>query len=149
MRVAPHIWKIKCWLLVCLLLGSCHTNTIPAIEFSHVPPADEGGPEKVETIAGRVSSARAGQQIVLFARSGPWWVQPLVDDPFTQIQPDATWKNSTHLGTEYAALLVEPGYRPPSTIEALPTPGNGVVAVAVAKGASSQPTAAKLLNFSG
>ncbi len=152
MRDLPHSWKIRFLLLGCLLSGSCRapgTNTVPAIEFSQVPPADEGGPEKVETIAGRVSGARAGQRIVLFARSGPWWVQPLVDDPFTQIQPDATWKNSTHLGTEYAALLVEPGYCPSPTTESLPVPGNGVVAVTVAKGASSQPTAAKLLNFSG
>ncbi|MBX3278610.1 MAG: hypothetical protein KF868_11465 [Acidobacteria bacterium] len=78
-------------------------------------------------IGGRAVGARAGQRIVLYARSGAWYVQPFVEDPFTSIQPDSTWKNSTHLGTEYAALLVEEDYRPPLTTESLPVVGNGVV----------------------
>jgi hypothetical protein len=74
-------------------------------------------------------------------------VQPLVSNPFTKIQPDSTWKSPTHLGTEYAALLVEPGYIPPATMDALPAEGRGVVAVAVTKGAD--PEATKTLQFSG
>jgi signal transduction histidine kinase len=70
----------------------------------------------------------------LFARSGAWYVQPFTDQPFTKIQPDATWKNSTHLGTEYAALLVEPEYRPPARADVLPTKGGGVIAIAVVRG---------------
>jgi signal transduction histidine kinase len=62
-------------------------------------------------------------------------VQPFADQPFTAIRPDSTWTNSTHAGTDYAALLVEPGYRPPATTDALPVIGGGVVAAAVAKGA--------------
>jgi signal transduction histidine kinase len=62
-------------------------------------------------------------------------VQPFVDQPFTSIGQDSTWKNSTHAGTEYAALLVEPGFQPPATADALPPIGGGVVAVAVTKGA--------------
>ena len=46
-----------------------------------------------------------GQQIVIYARSGKWWVQPLVSHPFTALQPGAKWTNATHLGSEYAALL--------------------------------------------
>ena len=56
-----------------------------------------------------MTGARPGQQVVLFARSGGWWVQPMANTPFTPIQPDGTWRNSTHLGTEYAALLVGRG----------------------------------------
>lgn len=85
-------------------------------------------------IEGRVNGARAGQQIILFARSGAWYVQPFTDQPFTKIQPDSTWSNSTHLGTEYAALLIEPGYRAPPTTHVLPNKGGGVIAVAVAPG---------------
>jgi hypothetical protein len=85
-------------------------------------------------IKGRVSGARAGQQIVLFARSGAWYVQPFIDQSFTKIQPDSTWSSSTHLGTEYAALLVEPGYRPPVTTDVLPSIGGGVIAVTIAPG---------------
>jgi PAS domain S-box-containing protein len=88
----------------------------------------------MDTIEGRVIRGRPGQRIVLFARWGSWWVQPFVDQPFTTIQPDSKWRNSTHYGTQYAALLVDPGYQPPATTDVLPSTGHGVVAVAVVKG---------------
>jgi hypothetical protein len=106
----------------------------PSVEFSRVPMAEQGGPEKLDDIDGRVVGARDGQRIVLYARRGVWYAQPYVDDPFTAIRPDSTWKNSTHLGTEYAALLVEEGYRPPARIDELPKVGGGVVALAYVPG---------------
>jgi signal transduction histidine kinase len=121
----------------CLLLSGCRsgpTDTTPTVEFSQVPLVDEGGTAKIAAIEGSVTGARPGQQIVLFARSGAWYVQPFTHQPFTKIQPDSTWKNSTHLGTEYAALLVEPDYRPPTVTDVLPNKGGGVIAVAVAPG---------------
>jgi hypothetical protein len=133
------------------LLNACVTRkaaTKPSIEFSVIPPAEEGGPDKRAPVAGRVVGAHTGQQIVLFAKSGIWWVQPTVEEPFTVIKPDLTWTNSTHLGTEYAALLVEPGYRPPPTLESLPPEGGDVVVVKSVRGeqwAASQRT----LQFSG
>jgi hypothetical protein len=36
----------------------------------------QGGRERVDTISGRVRNARPKQQIVIYAHSGPWWVQP-------------------------------------------------------------------------
>lgn len=144
------LWRRVLLMVVCMLLSGCRSptpNVVPSIEFSQVPPAEPGGPDKLATIAGRVNGARPGQRIVLFAKSGVWWVQPLVDDPFTKIQPDSTWKNSIHLGMEYAALLVEPEYVPPATMDVLPTEGQAVVAVAVVNGGS--PTAPKTLHFSG
>jgi signal transduction histidine kinase len=108
----------------------------PSVEFTRVPKAAEGGVgSRPETIAGRALGARPGQQIVLFARSGAWWVQPFANEPFTAIRSDSTWTNSTHVGTDYAALLVEPGYQPPAMADALPVIGGGVLALAVAKGA--------------
>jgi hypothetical protein len=42
----------------------------------------------------RVSSARAGQQVVLYApRGGAWWIQPLILSLFTEIQSGSTWKS--------------------------------------------------------
>ena len=70
----------------------------------------------------------------MYARSGAWYVQPFVDRPFTTIQVDSTWESSTHLGTEYAALLVDPDYSPPATMDALPSTGGGVLAVAAVEG---------------
>jgi len=121
----------------------------PSIQITRVPPADPGGPQKLDFIEGSVQGAQTGQQIVLYAHSGIWWVQPTAAQPTTKILPDGTWKNSTHLGIEYAALLVEANYRPQVQTSALPDIGNGVVAVAVAKGTPNRSFVEKTLHFSG
>ena len=82
------------------------------------------------SLEGRATGTKSGQRVVLYAKSGVWWVQPTVKEPFTQIQADSTWRSFTHLGTEYAALLVDPDFVPPSTMKALPVKGASVVAVA-------------------
>jgi hypothetical protein len=115
-----------------------------------VPPAVQGGREKVDTISGRVTGARSGQKIVIYARSGPWWVQPWPTEPFIAIQPDSTWKTTTHLGFEYAALLVDPGFRPPPTMDVAPTVGGPVIAVEISKGVGPPQVApTKPLQFGG
>jgi hypothetical protein len=140
-------------LAVGLLLSSCHSQTapvVPRIEFTKIPPAAQGGRERVDTISGRVSGARPGQQIVVYARSGPWWVQPWPDKPFIPIQADSTWGTSTHLGFEYAAMLVEAGYHPPPTMDVAPTPGGSIVSVEIVKGTGTVQTAPTVpLHFSG
>jgi hypothetical protein len=140
-------------LFLAILLGGCRSQkapAVPTIEFTKIPPAAQGGRERVDTIAGRVSGARPGQQIVIYARSGPWWVQPWPDKPFIPIQADATWGTSTHLGFEYAAMLVDPGYHPPPTMDVAPTQGGSVVAVAIVNGTGSlQLAPVKPLHFSG
>jgi hypothetical protein len=138
--------------IVSALLIACHgsnADRAPALQITRVPVASPGGPELLDYIAGRANGARPGQQVVLYARSGIWWVQPFGDQEFTKIQPDSTWKNSTHLGTEYAALLVEPGYHPEPRLVALPQAGNGVLAVVVVKGSASAPIVPKVIHFSG
>jgi signal transduction histidine kinase len=120
-----------------VLVASCgdwRHDSGPRIDVTRVPPADAGGPEKVDVIEGRVIGGATGYQIVLFARSGAWYVQPFADQPFTQIQSNSNWRSTTHLGTEYAALLVEPGYRPPPVTDSLPGKGGGVIAVALVRG---------------
>lgn len=125
-------------LAACVLpLGGCRNRQAagpPSVEFSSVPMAEQGGTEKLDRIEGRVVGARAGQRVVLYARSGAWYVQPYADRPFTDIRPDSTWENSTHMGTEYAALLVEEGYSPPAQVDELPKAGGGVVAAVVVPG---------------
>jgi hypothetical protein len=140
-------------LLFCLVLVGCHGrpgNTAPAIQFTKIPPAAQGGRERVDAIAGRVAGARPGQQIVIYARSGPWWVQPWPDRALIPIQADSTWSTPTHLGFEYAALLVEPGYHPPPTVDVAPAPGGSIVAVSIVKGTGGvQLAPTKPLHFSG
>jgi hypothetical protein len=137
-----------------LALGACAsppaTVAPPQVELTRMPEAAEGGPDRMDSIAGRVKGARAGQQIVLYARAGPWWVQPLADKPFTAIRSDLSFETTTHLGTEYAALLVETGYRPPSRTDELPSVGGGVLAVARAKGVPpAAPRSVQMLRFAG
>src|SRR5215472_1509249 len=122
-------------LTACLLLGACHTrssSSTPEITFERIPLADVGGPDKLDTIAGHATDVQAGQQIVLYAKSQELWrIQPFTERPYTKIQTDSRWSNQTHLGTEYAALLINPGYKPPRTTENLPVLGAGVAAVAI------------------
>src|SRR5260221_4004495 len=121
-----------------LVLDGCarwSTNSAPNISFTRVPIADEGDHSKLDTIEGRTVGVRPGQQIVLYTKSEElWWVQPVVDHPFTKIEDDSRWKGQVHLGPEYAALLVEPGYNPPETAESLPTQSRGIDAVAIVTG---------------
>src|SRR5271169_230766 len=44
----------------------------PSITFTRIPPAAQGGRERVDTISGRVKNARPKQQIVIYAHSGQW-----------------------------------------------------------------------------
>jgi hypothetical protein len=134
-------------------LSACHpapANVKPSIEFTKIPPAAQGGREKVDTISGRVVGARPGQRIVVYARSGPWWVQPWPDQPFIPIQADSSWGASTHLGFEYMALLVEPGYKPPATMDTPPAEGNLIAAVAKVNGVGTVALAPTVpIHFSG
>lgn len=131
-------WKSVLLLAIsCMVFSGCrapHTNAGPTIEFTKVPLAEEGGPEKLDVIEGRVIGDHPYLKIILFARSGAWYVQPFANQPFTQIQADSSWRSTTHLGTEYAALLADSEYQPPPVIDALPREGGGVIAVARVKG---------------
>ncbi len=125
------------FVLACFLLAGCgftQNRSEPAIEFSIIPAAETGGTMRLETIEGRVINARADQQVVLYARSGNWYIQPFTDQPFTKIEADSRWRNTTHLGTEYAALLVEPGYAPPPETSVLPNKTGAVAAIAIVRG---------------
>jgi hypothetical protein len=126
------------------------TGGRPSITFTEVPEAAEGGEQRVASIAGRVSGARSNHRVVLFAKSGAWWVQPLVAKPFTNLAPDGTWKNTTHLGMEYAALLVDDTYQPPPKTGSLPAPGGPIIAIITQKGGGSYtPPPKQVLTFSG
>jgi hypothetical protein len=155
-RVAPGRLGTSL-ILIFLGLGfaghGCHSqknSASPSIEFTHIPPAAQGGRERVDTISGRVKNARPKQQIVIYAHAGSWWVQPWPDHAFIPIKADATWTTETHLGFDYAALLVEPDYIPPPVMDTTPTQGGSVALVTIVKGAGTpqlSPTGS--LKFSG
>jgi len=136
-----------------LALQGCHLQSdrsSPSIELTKIPSAAQGGRERVETIAGRVHNARPGQQIVIYAHSGTWWVQPWPDHALIPIQADSTFSSEIHLGFEYAVLLVDPDYHPLPTMDLAPVPGRSVAFVATVKGTGAPqfaPTGS--LKFSG
>jgi hypothetical protein len=153
LRLLVPVFLLRSLLLVfCIALNSCQShkaNSGPSIEFTNIPPAAQGGRATVGTISGRVINARPNQQIVIYAHSGQWWVQP-VPDHLIPIKADSTWSTETHLGFEYAALLVGPDYHPLPTMDVARTQGGSVVLVAIVKGVGTpqlSPTGS--LEFSG
>ena len=151
-------------LLVYFVLTGCHSssrNSATTVAFSKVAAAYQESPYKTDiterdyktdTIDGRVTGARPGQRIVLYAKTdGRWGLCQPSGQPFTSIESDGRWKNSVHLGLQYAALLVDPTYNPTEQTESLPIVGNGVVALAVVNGEGPAPAlpSPKTLNFSG
>ncbi|HYP07350.1 MAG TPA: glycoside hydrolase family 16 protein [Bryobacteraceae bacterium] len=131
----------------CTACSRVHTNDAPTITFTRIPKADAGGSARHDIIEGRVTGASASQKVVLYAKREKWWVQPLVDQPITTVRPNFTWTNATHLGSEYAALLVRDGYRPEEFLDSLPHPDQNVLAVAVVPGGAKAPS--PVVEFSG
>ena len=91
------------------------------IEFTKVPEAG-GGPAITKLIAGKLEGTNfSGLRIVLYAKAGgKWWVQPTTENPFTSIGKDGKWQNETHLGIQYAAIIVSKTYKPSSKLQTLP-----------------------------
>src|SRR6202166_275311 len=139
--------------LSAVVLVACRSGKpqeTPAITFTKIPPGAKGGRERVDAISGSVSGARPGQRIVIYAKSGPWRVQPWPEHTFTSIKPDSTWDTQTHLGYEYAALLVNADYHPAPTIDVAPTVGGSVEALRIVNGVGSLPDLPIVpLRFSG
>jgi hypothetical protein len=138
---------------ICLfLLSGCNWHRAgvrPSIAITQIPHASAGGPDQVEYIGGKVTGSQPGQKIVLYAHSGVWWVQPTTAEPLTDIQPDSTWKNTTHLGTEYTAMLVDAKYQPAARVNPLPAIGNGILAMTTVPGTPGKAVVVKSIQFSG
>jgi hypothetical protein len=127
--------------------GNHQSHFEPAIAFTKVPPADSRTPSLLGVIEGRVVGAGSRDRLVLYSRSGTWWVQPPADHPFAPIGADHTWKGLIRPGIVYAALLVDSQYHPPATLETLPEKGGLVRAVASVRGTLAQPPPS--IEFSG
>jgi len=153
--IAPGLRRIEqsTMVMICLCLVGCRAAAVPSISFTKVPPASEGGSRVFETITGRVRGSLPNEKIVIFAKSNFWWIQPDRLKPYTDIQTDGSWSSSIHLGTEYAALLVDDRYVPLPVMSVLPGKGNGVFAVGRVAGDTSTvaPSAAvpQIVQFSG
>jgi hypothetical protein len=133
-------------------LVGCHRGTKQDVQakisFTQVPQSNPGDRNLQDVMEGTVSGARPGQRMVIYSKSGGlWWLQPLLTAPYTPILPDQVWRNETHLGTDYAVLLVDPSYQPAAVLDRLPKPGSAVAAVAVSPG--QEKSSSFFVDFSG
>jgi hypothetical protein len=109
----------------------------PSIKIDRPAPCG-GGPDQLAQIGGTTTGADpATQRVVLFAGTDIWYVQPYTAAPLTSLGRDGNWTSPTHLGTQYAALLVKSTYKPPMTSFALPEVGSEVLAVDIVPCAGS------------
>ena len=128
------------WVIALLaLLGACQGNTSrgagdntkPEIQITEVPSRG-AGPDRLERIAGTVRGVNIKDcKVIVFARTDTWYVQPYIEASDTEIKNSNTWQTDTHLGSEYAALLVNNSYKPPSTTGRLPEVGGPILAIVV------------------
>ncbi len=66
--------------------------------------------------------------VVLWALTNRWYVQPLVDAPYTTICADGSWDNWTHDWDSMVALVVDSTYTPGATRDYHPSLDPGVLA---------------------
>jgi hypothetical protein len=139
------------WLLAICMIGcrSYSRSVVPTVSFTKLPPYAEGGSSNVRQIEGRAEGARPGQRVVVYAKSGIWWVQPFAGHELTQVGSDFTWQTQTHPGWAYAALLVTEKFHPRSRMEMLPLQGGAVVALAIVEPPSISVSAGKTISFAG
>jgi len=141
-----------CSMLVFVL--GCHTShhfRNPSIHFTRVPKhVSVGGPGDFDPISGSVSDSKPGEKIMIYSLTeGTWWVQPFGSRGFTEIGADGKWSNVSHLGEQYAALLVNGNYQISARLPKLPSVGGDVLAVATTAGDFNRPPAPKQIHFSG
>ncbi len=138
-------------LLTHLVVSSCKTSPPPppTILFTKVPDFGVGNATQLDPIEGSVQGARPGEYVVLYAKSGDWWVQPLGNASLTAIQGDSSWKNRTHPGSNYAALLVKTGYTPRLRMAELPAVGDSVLAITTVQEQAVSTPLGKTILFAG
>ena len=135
---ARHPVLIVSCLVAAILPGLTGCSRPASITFLEVPPASVGGVDSSGVLRGRVLGQHRGQHILLYAfADSRWWVQPSASASRTEIADDGSWKAKIHLGTEYAAALTEDDSSPSAFLEAVPTVGKKIKAIAVVKGSES------------
>jgi hypothetical protein len=113
------------------LLTAQTAGTVPKVAVTGIPHAGQGGPGPTEEISGTAAGADLRElRIVIYAYAGDqWWVQPTAANPLTSIDVSSgRWETDTHLGRNYAALLVRKNYKAPATTDSVPAVGGDVLA---------------------
>jgi len=68
-------------------------------------------------------------KVAVYARwEEGWWLQPFAWSELVNIGPDGHWETPTHGGTEFAALVVRPGFKAEPMVVVMPKLGGDVLA---------------------
>ena len=106
------------------------------IVITTVPQADQaGGPDTRAEIGGMVTGVGDPRKykVILYAHTDFWYIQPLLGSS-TEISNGGHWRNWTHTGVEYAALLVRSNYVAPPQLYQRPQARGDVLAVHTVEG---------------
>lgn len=117
-RKHPMPYLMIGFIALVLMFQAAAQNAAPKVSITDVPHAGKGGDSAMERIAGKVAHLNSkDSRIVLYALAGgKWWVQPYANSPYTDIDANGNWHSQTHLGSDYAALLVSPNFQAPATL---------------------------------
>ena len=122
--------------------GSSSGGTIPAGQASVTLNTPAAGATQLSGHAYNVDPTTT--KVVIYALTNQWYVQPLIDAPFTNINADGSWTSSTNPWSSLVVLLVNPAnYTPASTEITNPALDSNVLAWTI------YPTGPISVNFSG
>jgi hypothetical protein len=136
-------------------IATALTNAVESAVDSAPTPAPTAGPPTVtldppaagaSELSGHAYNIDTTKiKVVIYVLTNEWYVQPLVDAPFTDISSDGSWSSYTNPWDSIVVLLVNPAnYTPAATEIANPALDPGVLAWT--EYPSSGPVS---LNFSG
>jgi hypothetical protein len=121
-------------LIASTTLQKARADDAPSITITSPAPFGRGGETPRGPIEGMAKGSNLSDlKVVIYTLTDQWYVNPTIDEPFTEIARDGSWHANITLGHTYAAMLVKPGYKPEPTLAALPKVGGDVVALVQAR----------------
>jgi hypothetical protein len=110
----------------------------PQVNFTEIPPAEQGGDKTHAYIRGTVQGKGSSNCfVVVYARSGgSWYIQPMAGS-LHELHAGSEWDTWTHTGQKYAVLLVRRDFEPLDRLDMLPEVKGPILACAVTDGADS------------
>jgi hypothetical protein len=121
-------------LLLSALLRSAFGASTNAVEITitSTPPDPPGKSMAQEPIKGSVAGGDPKElkdlKVVIYALGDTWYVQPTIDEPFTEFDDDGNWESQTHGAYKFVALLVKSSYKPEATVKKIPDVRGEVIA---------------------
>jgi len=114
-------------------------NLTPTISITNLQPGDA----TIKGTANNLDTAKT--KVVLWAKTDRWYIQPFINNPYTYIQSNGSWSNTTHPWNRMVALLVDSTYVTGSIMDIHPSSDSGVLAW----DEYPAPSADKYINWSG